>query len=247
MPTDCTVDPENPRVVADVQSLQARRDPIQMQRSNKQNRTRAKRGKKGQNTIRPPDSRQLNLNAPQAGSGIQTYFNVRPSGTSGGLIISGRDLTQESMSASSATPATVVVKQLIVGCADDATALVTRWRQYAQLFQRWRIHRLRAHLVSNMATTTVGNNYLAFDVTPDAVPSTAEGLMRLGRSVMGNAYSNISVDFNAATQIQRWFPCELSASDDYPGILCAATDGYSSALVPGKIVIDYEIEFCAPR
>ncbi len=72
--------------------------------------------------------------------------------------------------------------------------------------------------------------------------------MRLPNAAMGNAYSEISSDFQFESG-DSWLSCK-DAGDDrlaFAGALIVATNNYSSALVPGVIVYDYEIEFVNPK
>jgi len=159
------------------------------------------------------------------------------------LIIEGRDLARVALTASSATPATFVNTAALV-VVNSATSLCTRWNSFGALFQKWRVKKLRATLVSNQTTSTVGNNYVAFQTNADAAaPTTAEGIMRIEGSAMANAYSNVQSDFDSRTQL-KWLATAFQADEDVTaaGNLNVATDGYSTAVVVGKVVIDYEIE-----
>jgi len=196
----------------------------------------------------------LFLNAPQLGAGIQCGFRFRTGTTPTSLIVEGRDLSATAISASSATPATHVRTTLQISVDANSNVLCTRWGTWGLLFQKWRIRKLHATLVSNMASTTVGSNYLAMYVEANATPaSTAEAIMRLEGSVMGNAYSQIRTRFDSPAQSLVWYECTADGGsppdllESLPGFIAVGTDGYSSALVPGKLVIDYELEFADPR
>jgi hypothetical protein len=193
------------------------------------------------------ESLPLNRNSAQVGASVQTYFRIKSTNDPRRLIICGRDLARVPLSASSATTTTVVLttQQLSVATAP----LITRWGTWGTLYQRWRIVRLRATFVSNLGVTTVGNNYMAFaESTNTPPPTTAETIMRLN-GVMGSAYSNISCEFDPGAQI-KFYDTVTTATDlasSQPGTFYFMTDGYSAALVPGHIVIDYELELADPE
>jgi len=216
-----------------------------------QQKKKKSRGPKQPKGIGP---RPLFLNSPQLGAGISCGFRFRKGTLPTSLIVEGRDLTATAMSASSATPATFVRSLLPISVDANVTPLCTRWGLWGNLFQKWRVRKLRATLVANMATTTVGNNYAAFFVEDNATPAaTAAAIMALEGSVMGNAYSQIETVFDTGAQSLVWMETTASAEspasqqEASPGTLMLGSDGYSSALVPGKVVIDYELEFCDPR
>jgi hypothetical protein len=196
---------------------------------------------------RPYASGALQLSGPQFSSGFSTYFSTKS--TKDGLILSGRDLSAIAISASSATPATVIVTTMLLSVDSAGTPFITRLGTYGNLYQRWRVRRLRATLVAANSTTTVGFNYLGFleDATSTA-PTTVETMMRLPKATMGNAYSEIATDFEFESG-DSWLSTH-DAGDDrlaFAGALNVATNNYSSALVPGVIVFDYEIEYCNPK
>lgn len=104
--------------------------------------------------------------------------------------------------------------------------------------------------MSGQPTTSGGFNYIAFDSTETATgdPATAVNLMRFDGSAMGVAYANVQTDFPAAAQL-KWYDTQQAADSptSVAGDLFVASDGYAAAVVPGKVLIDYEIEFMDPR
>ncbi len=196
-----------------------------------------------------PRAGALMLHSAQVDAGVGTFFRFRQGTLPTSIIIEGRDLGKVAITAASATPATAVVSSFDLSVDAAGAPTVTRWGTYGALFTKWRIRRLKAILVSAMQTGTVGLNYIAFDsdVGSGDDPTTVEGVMRFQGSAMGNAYSNIEADFDAGTQL-AWFNCvNTQTTTSRPGQLHFATNNYSSALVPGVLVYDYELEFADPR
>jgi len=218
--------------------------PPAAKQGGRKNKPKRNKPRKRNNMLEPLP---LNRNAGQAGASVQTYFRVKSSNDPRRLIICGRDLAKVALSPSSATPTMAVVTTQALSVA--TLPLITRWATWGTLYQRWRIVRLRATFVSNLGVTTVGNNYMAFaESTNTPAPTTAETIMRLN-GVMGSAYANISCDFDPGAQVRFYdtitVATDLSASQ--PGTFYFMTDGYSAALVPGHVVIDYELELADPE
>jgi len=192
----------------------------------------------------------LQLHSPQLGHSTSVFFESRKGSTPGGMILAGRELSATAISATSNVGA-YVNTALNVNCA--GTNLTARWATFATLYQKWRIRALRATLVSNQSTTTVGNLYAAFQtlypVPAGQVPATGAQLMRENGAVFGNAYSDLVTEFDARSQSVPWFSTSTGAgatNTNCPGVLNIGSDGFSAAVVPGTVVVDYEIEFADP-
>jgi len=97
---------------------------------------------------------------------------------------------------------------------------------------------------------TVGNNYMAFSTTGAiASPTTAAAIMQLNGAVFGNAYADLSCEYDTKSQMLPWFDATDSAEDNttIPGSLNVGCDGYSFSHIPGKVILDYVIEFADPH
>lgn len=187
---------------------------------------------------------QLELHSAQIETSVSSFFRFHLGSLPTSLVVAGRDLARVALAASSASGLVVNTAADVVPDVGGAS-LCTRWTAFAGLFQKWRLRRLRATLVSNQGTTTVGNNFIAFQTDPDAAaPTTAEGIMRLEGAAMGNAYANIQAQFDCGTQL-KWLTTKGSVerATEIAGMLNVMTSGYSSAVIVGTVVVDYEIEF----
>lgn len=193
--------------------------------------------------------RQLNVNAGQEGNAhMSSYFRFKAGSTPSSVVIEGRDLCAVALTASSATPATYVSSTFPVQVSTASVGpLCTRWGTYMALFQRWRVRKLWARFASSTATTTVGSCYLTFGYDSDTTPATAQAIMRMNGAVMGSAYADLSARYDPAVQV-KWYPTNISGATDAitPGVLCFGTDSFTTSVVPGKLVIDYELEFAEP-
>jgi len=226
--------------------------PIHMKKAQAKQSLAAKQKRKANKSserrlvgVQPQPVRGLNLNAPQLGHSVSTFFRFKKGSIDSSVVIEGRDLAAVGVTASSATPATYVNTADQISCT-TAINLVSRWGTYSALFARWRIRRLVATFVANQATTTVGNNYLAFAYDADTNVTSAEAIMRLNGAVMGNAYSDLRCKFDPPVQL-NWYPTIGTAADQtIPGTVQFGTNGYSSSVVPGTIIYDYELEFAEP-
>lgn len=191
-----------------------------------------------------PQANQLQLHAPQLGHATSVFFEARRGTTPGGVIISGRELLGTAVGSSSAAGTYVNTNVAVIFSSANFSA---RLNAFAALYQKWRPRAIRATLVSNQATTTVGNNYLGFQTQAGAsAPATGAALMRENGAVFGNAYSDISTVFDCKSLSVPWFS-ETGSGLATAGNLNIGTDGYSSAVVPGVVVIDYEVEFADPQ
>ncbi len=192
----------------------------------------------------------LMLHGAQSDSAVSTFFRFKAGSLPTSIVVEGRDLAAVALSATSAAGAYVVDSQPL--SADSATTpLCTRWGTWGGLFQKWRIRKLKATLVATSGTTTVGRNFAAFNEDPltNDDPASAEAIMRLQGSAMGNAYSNVQVGFDKGTQLE-WYRVSAANGTDglaIPGQLHVATASYTAAVIPGTMLIDYELEFADPK
>lgn len=206
---------------------------------------KARQRRRTQSLVGPRASGALQLHSAQSDSAMSTFFRFRPTRDARGAVIEGRDLCAQVIPATSAAGTFQIAKFTV----DTLSNFVTRWQTYGTLFQKYRIHKLRATLVAGQGTTTVGFNFLAWDSTQVSVsdPSTAEGVMRMEGSSMAVAYANIQSDFPAEAQLKWYDTTGVAGPTTAVGQLFAATSGYTAAVVPGLLMIDYEIEFIEPR
>jgi len=186
----------------------------------------------------------LQLHSPQLGHAVSVFFDTKKGSTPGGMMVSGRELSATAITATNAGGA-FVNTAILIQCA--ATALTARWGTFSALYQKWRIRSLRATFVSNQPTTVVGNVYAGtVGVLQAAAPTTGAGIMRENGAVFGNAYSDLVTEYDCKSQIVPWFATTATSETAVAGYLNVGTDGFSSAVVPGQIVVDYEIEFADP-
>lgn len=188
----------------------------------------------------------LQLHSPQLGHTTSVFFEARKGTTPGGMVVGGRELLGTALTATNAAGA-YVLTQAIVQCFATWTA---RWVQFAALYQKWRLRALRATFVSSLGTTTVGDVYLSFQTDPTAAgPASGAAQMRENGAVFGNAYSDLVSEFDCRSATVPWFqtaPGGGTVSTASAGVLNIGTDSFTSAVVPGKVVVDYEIEFADP-
>ncbi len=196
-------------------------------------------------------TRQLNLNTPQMGLGAVPYYRILPGSTEGGIRVIGRDLLGTALSATSAAGAAVV--QSIRMGVQGGDNWVTRLETFASLFDLWKIHKVSATFVSSQPTTAAGQLYLGVSrEAPNfySAPTTVAQVMRYLKAAMGPAYANITTETDSQNNQVLWYSTDNGGAADsgsgIPATLIVASDGFASAVVPGKILLDYDVEFSQP-
>lgn len=203
------------------------------------------RNRQRTNLTAPGPRGALQLHSAQTDVAMSTFFRFSSSQGGRGAVIEGRDLCATLPAATSAAGAFTV--QAIAANVLSG-AMCSRWQTYGSLFTKWRARKLKATFVAGLGTGTAGFNYIAWDMTQTNIndPTSASALMRFEGSAMGVAYANIQSTFPLVGQLS-WYDTQGSAvPTNTLGQLFIGSTGYTSAVSPGQLVIDYELEFIEP-
>ncbi len=130
-----------------------------------------------------------------------------------------------------------------------STSLNTRWAALANLYQRWRIKWMKFHYRGQVSTTY--NGRVAMGVNEDADganPTSFAQLMEVRCAAQCQGWSSMNLTYRPSRETWLW-TADLSLNEDrleYPGFLMVATGSFTSAVVPGYIWYEYEVEFSNP-
>jgi hypothetical protein len=215
-------------------------------------RVTPKRGKPKPRRRRAPRQRgvgpsSLVLDAPQRMSTFSSGFRFKAGSVPDSIVICGRDLAATALRSTDIGGAPIVTT---IPLGMITNPLVTRWGTFATLFQRYRIRRLVARFVATQPTTIVGTNAIAFtQAYATAAPTDIKSCVAINKSVLGNAYSALTCNFEPDTQLKWYDTADGGSHDsgDTVGVFYHVSDSFSSTVVPGRIEFDYEVEFAAPH
>lgn len=131
-----------------------------------------------------------------------------------------------------------------------STAICQRWQALALLYQRWRIRKLRLTYFSQISTTYNGRVAIAINEDPDAgTPTSFRDMMELESCQECSGYARKSVTFTPNNATRWLFTQDLSLNEDrleQPGNLYVATGSFTSAIVPGYVILEYDTEWVSP-
>ena len=124
------------------------------------------------------------------------------------------------------------------------------------LYQRWRIKKLIVHYQPTCPTTTTGSLVMAISNDPGSVTAAgvynASTISSLPNNIVSQVYTRSQL---RSTGTSSWYytnmPAGLSDTDlkiYSPGalVLDNNTTGATASLLMGQVVVEYELEFCAP-
>jgi len=127
------------------------------------------------------------------------------------------------------------------------TNLFASWGDLSLCFQKWRIRELRFNFVSAIGTSIPGLVYMCVLPDPDAAaPTTPEVIMSNQHAVMGPHYSNPKLRFRPRNNMTWLYTQDNVTSVDrfeMPGDFFFATSAWTSAQSPGRVYVDYVVEF----
>lgn len=119
----------------------------------------------------------------------------------------------------------------------------------ADLYQRWRVKKLRFRYNPQIGVTTQGRFCMGVSDDADGNAPTSPGTMaELNRSTTGPIYKTASITWKPKYEAWLWTK-DLGLNEDrleYPGVFYFATTGMISSLVVGFITVQYEIEYYGP-
>jgi len=130
-----------------------------------------------------------------------------------------------------------------------STALCTRWAALANIYQRWRINKLRLTYVSQIGTGNNGRVAMCVNEDPDGgVPVSFPDMIQFRCAQECTGYARVSMVYKPKHESFLWTG-DLVANEDrleYPGYLYVATGSFTSSVVPGYIIVESWTEWDAP-
>jgi hypothetical protein len=163
---------------------------------------------------------------------------------------------------SPATNSTGAFQLQNIGAATAATGFAVTPNQfprlgaYAPIYQEYKFKTCDILFQANQPTTATGETLacVVYDAPGDSaetVPSTAIGMMRNISATMANVYSDCSLQLlGSLNRLPRYHNNSTTTSDeDIQATLFVATEGVVTALAQGLgyVIVEYEVEFFAPR
>lgn len=130
-----------------------------------------------------------------------------------------------------------------------STSLCSRWSTLANLYNRWRIRKLKLTYVSQLSTTINGRVGLAIATDADSgTPTSFSNLIECEQSLEATGYATRTFFYTPRHEDWLWTG-DLALNEDrleYPGLIYIASGSFTTAGVPGYVVVESIAEFDSP-
>jgi hypothetical protein len=223
------------------------------------NSARKNRRKRAKGLQRDPGRRGdvgLSLTRSQfTASSPLNLFEVLPASSPGGIRVKGREL----ISALSLTSTSTGAYQLLTNATALTPAIALnplsfpRLAAYNSIYEMFVFHKANLSFMSNQPTTAAGEILACVDYDAlDSGPASATAVMRNITSVMGNVYSDNSMQVvKSLSRLPRFLTGASAGSvvQNYQGMIYYAIEGYTGTAgdTVGYLVAEYEAEFFSPQ
>jgi len=184
-------------------------------------------------------------------------FETRTGSTPGGIRVKGRELIGSLSLTANSTGAFQI---LSVNSVAPTNYLVlnpvkfARLGAYVPIYEMFIFHKAVISFISNQPTTATGEELMCIDYdASDTAPADAVSMMRNVSSVMGNIYSDASMQaLKELSRLPRYYTAETTSPNTVQinqGTCFFGIEGYTGSInaVVGYCVVDYEVEFFTPQ
>lgn len=130
---------------------------------------------------------------------------------------------------------------------DIDTGLLLTWSVMQNAFEQWRVRKMIFHYIPNCITSQIGTVYMAVSDDPnESSPISGDTMLSCRVSTATQSYSKSTMVFVPLNK-QKWlYTRDQVTSDDrweMPGVFQLATESFSTAQKPGRILVEYLVEF----
>lgn len=172
-------------------------------------------------------------------------YTIRPGTTPGGMRVSGREMVSTLSSVISTAFAVIDTFEL-------NPVSFARLNAFAPVYEQFFFHQARFIFQPAQPVTTAGVLMVGVDYdATDTAPATATALMRNATSIMTNVYADAACELNSGYSRLRRYNCVEGGTPDKAqinqAVVYIATESVSTAVQPGYLLVEYDVEFYVPQ
>lgn len=140
------------------------------------------------------------------------------------------------------------VGAFVVNQVEIDTDLAPIWQQLANIFEQWRVLSMRFHFIPNGGSTTSGTIYMAATDDGDStIPGVEQDICSLRTAVCSCNWQRAVMTYKPMNKIWLYTHDQALSTDrlEMPGTFLMGSSGASTSFSPGRVFVDYDVEFRA--